>query len=278
MKKLFINLFIYLSLFLLILQKNDSALSVPPNLSGLISVPSINTNKSVIKSVITSAQLIQPILLPIINEESDSATGSSSNTNVRTHKRSSSSGAQLVASSSSQTLNKSKSFISIPDPTPLPSTSRDNTPSNFIRYDTSQNPNLNYSKKHSWPTERESRSLESSEDFNAYLVLEPKLQPLYPDPSDPESRKIFLQHRKLSQEYLRMQMEVTLLLERKEEMNKRRTENKTFSDAINDYWNIKGDNDGLVQLRDNLIRQRDTLKRRQRQREAAADGDWVLID
>lgn len=245
-------------------------------------MPSINTNKSVIKSVITSAQLIQPILLPIINEESDSAAGSSTNANVRTHKRSSSSGAQLIASSSSsQTLNKSKSFISIPVPTPQqPSTSKDNnnTSSTFIRYDTSQNPNMNYSKKHSWPTERESRSLEASEDFNAYLVLEPKLQPLYPDPSDPESRKIFVQHRKLSQEYLRMQMEVTLLLERKEEINKRRTENKTFSDAINDYWNIKGDNDGLVQLRDNLIKQRDMLKKKQRQREAAADGDWVLVD
>ena len=55
-------------------------------------------------------------------------------------------------------------------------------------------------------------------DFNAYLVLESNLQPIQPDTNSTDSIRIFEEHKSMSQEFLRMKMEVTLLTSRKQEL------------------------------------------------------------
>lgn len=114
----------------------------------------------------------------------------------------------------------------------------------------------------------------SENDFNAFLLLEPRLQPLQPDPTDQESRSIFSEHRKLSQDYLKMQMEVTLLMERKRELEKQ----SSNLGSADEYWELKTEQDGLLQLRSNLQKQLDVMKKKQRAKEAEKDGDWVLVD
>lgn len=111
-------------------------------------------------------------------------------------------------------------------------------------------------------------------DFNAYLVLEPNLQPIQADTNSLESIRIFEEHKRLSQEFLKMKMEVTLLTTRKQELE---SSDKTIS-SIQEYFDLKEENNDLRRLKENMITQLDMIKKRQRQREATADGDWVLVD
>ncbi|KAJ8377329.1 hypothetical protein AAFF_G00261140 [Aldrovandia affinis] len=52
----------------------------------------------------------------------------------------------------------------------------------------------------------------------AYLTLDHQLQPLAPCPNSSESMAVFEQHCKMAQEYLKVQTEITLLIQRKKEL------------------------------------------------------------
>uniref|UniRef100_A0A8C9T7B0 Mitogen-activated protein kinase kinase kinase 7 n=1 Tax=Scleropages formosus TaxID=113540 RepID=A0A8C9T7B0_SCLFO len=52
----------------------------------------------------------------------------------------------------------------------------------------------------------------------AYLTLDHQLQPLAPCPNSKESMAVFEQHCKMAQEYLKVQTEIALLIQRKEEL------------------------------------------------------------
>ncbi|KAM3870860.1 mitogen-activated protein kinase kinase kinase 7-like [Diretmus argenteus] len=52
----------------------------------------------------------------------------------------------------------------------------------------------------------------------AYLKLDHQLQPLAPCPNSKESMSVFEQHCRMAQEYLKVQTEITLLVQRKEEL------------------------------------------------------------
>ncbi|XP_069743179.1 mitogen-activated protein kinase kinase kinase 7 isoform X3 [Narcine bancroftii] len=52
----------------------------------------------------------------------------------------------------------------------------------------------------------------------AYLTLDHQLQPLAPCPNSKESMSVFEQHCKMAQEYLKVQTEIALLLQRKQEL------------------------------------------------------------
>ncbi|KAK1171902.1 mitogen-activated protein kinase kinase kinase 7-like isoform X1 [Acipenser oxyrinchus oxyrinchus] len=70
------------------------------------------------------------------------------------------------------------------------------------------------------------RSNDDSSDTNgsdnpipmAYLTLDHQLQPLAPCPNSKESMAVFEQHCKMAQEYLKVQTEIALLLQRKNEL------------------------------------------------------------
>ncbi|KAK6490134.1 mitogen-activated protein kinase kinase kinase 7-like isoform X1 [Huso huso] len=70
------------------------------------------------------------------------------------------------------------------------------------------------------------RSADDSSDTNgsdnpipmAYLTLDHQLQPLAPCPNSKESMAVFEQHCKMAQEYLKVQTEIALLLQRKNEL------------------------------------------------------------
>lgn len=52
----------------------------------------------------------------------------------------------------------------------------------------------------------------------AYLTLDHQLQPLAPCPNSKESMAVFEQHCKMAQEYLKVQTEIALLIQRKNEL------------------------------------------------------------
>ena len=52
----------------------------------------------------------------------------------------------------------------------------------------------------------------------AYLTLDHQLQPLAPCPNSKESMAVFEQHCKMAQEYMKVQTEISLLLQRKQEV------------------------------------------------------------
>ena len=52
----------------------------------------------------------------------------------------------------------------------------------------------------------------------AYLTLDHQLQPLAPCPNSKESMAVFEQHCKMAQEYMKVQTEIALLLQRKQEL------------------------------------------------------------
>ncbi|XP_052327087.1 mitogen-activated protein kinase kinase kinase 7-like isoform X1 [Oncorhynchus keta] len=52
----------------------------------------------------------------------------------------------------------------------------------------------------------------------AYLTLDHQLQPLAPCPNSKESMAVFEQHCKMAQEYLKVQTEIALLIQRRKEL------------------------------------------------------------
>jgi hypothetical protein len=220
----------------------------------------------------------QKIPRRVSEDQSHIVVASASSSSHRGHKRSSSSGTPIsLANTSSQSLNKSHSSIVLNDDFNITS----NITSNIEIESTEgvARPQLNRRldlPKLVVPSNRLYQNIpnESSDQFKAYLVLEPELQPIQPDTSNQESVKIYEEHRRLSQEYLKMKMEFTLLSSHKQELEK--GDNRT--NLLEEYWELKSENDSLLKLKHNLITQLNLIKQKQRQREAAADGDWVLVD
>jgi hypothetical protein len=219
----------------------------------------------------------QKIPRRVSEDQSHIVVASASSSSHRGHKRSSSSGTPIsLASTSSQSLNKSRSSIVLNDDFNITSIAIEST----HEIQGAAHPQLSRRfelPKLVVPSNRLYQNIpndESSNNFKAYLVLEPELQPIQPDTSNQESVKIYEEHRRLSQEFLKMKMEFTLLSSRKQDLEN--SDNRT--NLLEEYWELKGENDSLLQLKQNLITQLDLIKRKQRQKEAAADGDWVLVD
>jgi hypothetical protein len=58
----------------------------------------------------------------------------------------------------------------------------------------------------------------SEELENVYQMLDPKLQPLPPDPDNPDSVRVFNEHKQLAQEYFRVQTEMAYTQQHKDDL------------------------------------------------------------
>ncbi|CAG2176828.1 unnamed protein product, partial [Oppiella nova] len=249
-------------------SKNNPAYSVPPNMSGFIH----NANYS-------SEFLPQNKPRKISEEQTHRVANDLAHIqSFRGHKRSNSSGTpvSITGSSTQSSLNKSRSIITMADIglnddlTVPPSSSQSQAPQASGRHEL---PKLSMTARDN-PIPRAGPSNPIPKDFNAYLVLESDLQPIQPDTNNRDSIHIFEEHKRLSQEFLRMKMEVTLLSSRKQELE---TTDVT-TNSLEEYIGLKDENQSLHKLKENLITQLNLIKHKQRQREAERDGDWVLVD
>lgn len=121
-------------------------------------------------------------------------------------------------------------------------------------------------------------------DWNAYLLLEPKLQPLPPAPSSKESLEIFEAHKKMAKEFLHVQTEIKLLSQRKNELDKELKEDQQKTTTyFEEYLQLKDEKDSLLKLKNNLKVQIDLIKAEQKKRQHSTNAnnssdDWVMVD
>jgi mitogen-activated protein kinase kinase kinase 7 len=115
-------------------------------------------------------------------------------------------------------------------------------------------------------------------EFNAHLVLEPRLQPPQPDETNPQSVEIYENHKKVARNYIRDQLELKLLFERRNELEALTNDSQSTHSFHDEYSQLKRDKEDMLKLRHDLSQQVAKIRRQQRQQEAAADGGWVLVE
>uniref|UniRef100_A0A8C4JDC6 Mitogen-activated protein kinase kinase kinase 7 n=1 Tax=Dromaius novaehollandiae TaxID=8790 RepID=A0A8C4JDC6_DRONO len=94
--------------------------------------------------------------------------------------------------------------------------SRSSSPS--VRMITTSGPTSEKPARNPWtPDDAETNGSDNSIPM-AYLTLDHQLQPLAPCPNSKESMAVFEQHCKMAQEYMKVQTEIALLLQRKQEL------------------------------------------------------------
>lgn len=142
----------------------------------------------------------------------------------------------------------------------------------------------NFPRKISWPIITQGnlqRENSTSQDLNAYLLLEPKLQPLPPAHSCWESVAIFEEHRKMAQEYLQVQTEIKFLTERREELSKALQEDQQkTSSFMEEYLQLRSEVESLCQLRQNLKVQLELIIKQRQKRKGpnnSSSEDWVVV-
>lgn len=119
--------------------------------------------------------------------------------------------------------------------------------------------------------------IESEHLFDAHVNLDPALRPTQPDPNSEESMQIYNEHRRLALQYFRLHLEYQLYLQRKQELCTQSFDNNAVS-LDTEYRQLLKEKEELIQLRDSFQGQLDAQRRRQRQRDALKDGDWVYVD
>lgn len=123
------------------------------------------------------------------------------------------------------------------------------------------------------------------ENFNAFAVLEPRLQPLQPDTKDAESVEIFERHRRQALEYLKLKMEEQLLRTRKEELERRLnnpSETPLHGDGLDEWMRLTEQRSELHKLRRNICQQLSIISGKQSMRSRKdndkLDDGWVIVD
>lgn len=109
------------------------------------------------------------------------------------------------------------------------------------------------------PDLQQGTGLSSAEAFAMNLVyhsLDQQLQPITPYPPSQESMEIYKQHCELAQEYLKVQTELALLIQRKNDLLKEfeiDEQNQQSSTRMNDEYNqLKQENENLMFIRQQM--------------------------
>ncbi|KAL5010470.1 hypothetical protein ScPMuIL_012775 [Solemya velum] len=103
-----------------------------------------------------------------------------------------------------------------------------------------------------------------------YQSLDHQLQPLAPCPSSKESMETFEEHCRLAQEYVRVQTDIALLIQRKHELNKEfeqdARDQQSSTRLAEDYTELKKENEGLQLLHQNMKKQVEQIRAEQQKR------------
>jgi mitogen-activated protein kinase kinase kinase 7 len=127
---------------------------------------------------------------------------------------------------------------------------------------------------------------------NAYLVLDPELQPISPATDIPESMQIFEEHKRLAQEYLQTQTEIACLMQAKDDLEKQLVEHakdqfgERASQRFCEQRELESENISLVEYHKNLKRQLEIMKGKKVMRKTPPSSPppdyepepgWVLV-
>ncbi|XP_065339284.1 mitogen-activated protein kinase kinase kinase 7-like isoform X2 [Cloeon dipterum] len=115
---------------------------------------------------------------------------------------------------------------------------------------------------------------ESEELDNVYQMLDPKLQPLPPDPDNPDSLRVFNEHKQLAQEYFRVQTEMAYTRQHRDNLAERLSEEQLQqpSQQLEELAKLESEKENLEQLQRNLRRQLELIRRAR-----GSPHDWVVV-
>ncbi|CAL8311796.1 unnamed protein product [Lota lota] len=108
----------------------------------------------------------------------------------------------------------------------------------------------------------------------AYLTLDYQLQPLAPCPNSKESLAVFEQHCKMAQEYLKVQTEIALLIQRKKELiaelDQDEKDQQTTSRLVQEHKKLLEENQSLATYYHKCKKQLDLIRVQQQKRQGTS--------
>ncbi|XP_030201351.1 mitogen-activated protein kinase kinase kinase 7 isoform X1 [Gadus morhua] len=110
----------------------------------------------------------------------------------------------------------------------------------------------------------------------AYLTLDYQLQPLAPCPNSKESMAVFEQHCKMAQEYLKVQTEIALLIQRKSrkeliaELDQDEKDQQTTSRLVQEHKKLLEENQSLATYYHKCKKQLDLIRVQQQKRQGTS--------
>ncbi|KAG2468108.1 M3K7 kinase, partial [Polypterus senegalus] len=108
----------------------------------------------------------------------------------------------------------------------------------------------------------------------AYLTLDHQLQPLAPCPNSKESMAVFEQHCKMAQEYLKVQTEIALLLQRKNELiaelDQDEKDQQNTSRLVQEHKKLLEENKSLSTYFQQCKKQLDLIRAQQQKRQGTS--------
>ncbi|XP_068087273.1 mitogen-activated protein kinase kinase kinase 7 isoform X2 [Hyperolius riggenbachi] len=108
----------------------------------------------------------------------------------------------------------------------------------------------------------------------AYLTLDHQLQPLAPCPNSKESMAVFEQHCKMAQEYMKVQTEIALLLQRKQELtaelDQDEKDQQNTSRLVQEHKKLLDENKSLSTYYQQCKKQLDVIRNQQQKRQGTS--------
>uniref|UniRef100_A0A0B8RUD3 Mitogen-activated protein kinase kinase kinase 7 n=1 Tax=Philothamnus irregularis TaxID=1899461 RepID=A0A0B8RUD3_9SAUR len=108
----------------------------------------------------------------------------------------------------------------------------------------------------------------------AYLTLDHQLQPLAPCPNSKESMAVFEQHCKMAQEYMKVQTEIALLLQRKQELiaelDQDEKDQQNTSRLVQEHKKLLDENKSLSTYYQQCKKQLEVIRNQQQKRQGTS--------
>uniref|UniRef100_A0A8C8S442 Mitogen-activated protein kinase kinase kinase 7 n=1 Tax=Pelusios castaneus TaxID=367368 RepID=A0A8C8S442_9SAUR len=108
----------------------------------------------------------------------------------------------------------------------------------------------------------------------AYLTLDHQLQPLTPCPNSKESMAVFEQHCKMAQEYMKVQTEIALLLQRKQELiaelDQDEKDQQNTSRLVQEHKKLLDENKSLSTYYQQCKKQLEVIRNQQQKRQGTS--------
>ncbi|KAK2114065.1 mitogen-activated protein kinase kinase kinase 7 isoform X8 [Monodelphis domestica] len=108
----------------------------------------------------------------------------------------------------------------------------------------------------------------------AYLTLDHQLQPLAPCPNSKESMAVFEQHCKMAQEYMKVQTEIALLLQRKQELvaelDQDEKDQQNTSRLVQEHKKLLDENKSLSTYYQQCKKQLEVIRSQQQKRQGTS--------
>ncbi|XP_074166387.1 mitogen-activated protein kinase kinase kinase 7 isoform X4 [Sminthopsis crassicaudata] len=183
--------------------------------------------------------------------------------------------ARIAASTGNgQPRRRSIQDLSVTGTEPSQVSSRSSSPS--VRMITTSGPTSEKpARSHPW-TPDDSTDTNGSDNSipMAYLTLDHQLQPLAPCPNSKESMAVFEQHCKMAQEYMKVQTEIALLLQRKQELvaelDQDEKDQQNTSRLVQEHKKLLDENKSLSTYYQQCKKQLEVIRSQQQKRQGTS--------